>query len=63
MTHVLKDGSDYLDTTLVGISEKARCSLEEERRRDFVAFTQSQQRSSHNSHGTPEEEHLTEVSF
>jgi hypothetical protein len=59
----LDSGSYFLDTTLVGISGKAKPALEEERRRDFVAFTQSQQRSTHSSTGTPEENHLTEVSF
>jgi hypothetical protein len=62
-SHGLENGSYFLDTTLVGISGKAKPALEEERRRDFAAFTQSQQRSTHSSTGTPEENHLTEVSL
>jgi hypothetical protein len=60
-THTLGDGSDFLDTTMVGVSEKAKPAVEEERHREFVAFTQSQQRSNHSSNGTPEETHLAEV--
>lgn len=62
-THKLKNSSDYLDTTLVGIPRKAKATLGEVRDREFIAFTQSQQRSSHSSNGTPEEGHLAEVSF
>jgi hypothetical protein len=61
--HVLEDGTDFLDTTLVGISTKAKPALEEERQREFVAFTQSQQRASHSSNGSLGEDHLAEVSW
>ena len=61
-THTLENGSDFLDTTLVGISSNAKPSLDEERHQEFVAFTQSQPRSTHSSNGTPEEDRLTEVS-
>ena len=59
--HMLKDGSDFLDSTMVGISTKLKPALEEERHREFVAFTQSQQRLTHSSDGTPDENHLAEV--
>lgn len=62
-THTLENGFDFLDTTLVGISRKAKPAQEDERQREFVAFTQSQQRSTHSSTGTVEEDHLTEVSL
>jgi hypothetical protein len=61
--HVLESGSDFLDTTLVGISSRARPALEEARHREFIIFTQSQQRPSHSSNGVPEEDRLTEVRF
>lgn len=62
-THTLENGSDFLDKTLVGISRKVKPAQEEERHREFVAFTQSQQKSTHSSNGTPDEDRLAEVSF
>jgi hypothetical protein len=61
-TVVLDDASDFLDTTFVGISRKTKSNTEGERRREFVTFTQSQQRSTRSSNATPEEDHLAEVS-
>lgn len=62
-THTLENDSAFLDTTLVGRSRKTKPAQEEERHREFVAFSQSQRRSTHSSNGTPEEHHLKEVSF
>jgi len=62
-THGLECCSDFLDTTLIGVSGKAKPALQEERHREFIAFTQSQQRSTHSSNGIRGEDHLTEVSF
>ena len=60
-THIFADGSEFLDTTMVGVSRQAKPALEEERNREFVAFTQFQQRASYSSNGTPEASQLTEV--
>lgn len=60
-THGVENDSNFLDTTLIGISITTRPALEEERQREFVAFTQSQERHSHTSSGVPEEDRLSEV--
>jgi hypothetical protein len=62
-TYKLENASDFLDTTLVGIPSTAHPAQEEDRHRDFVAFTQSQQKSTDSSNGTPQEDHLAEVRF
>jgi hypothetical protein len=62
-TCTLENASDFLDTTLVGIPIAAQPAQEEDRHREFVAFTQSQQKSTDSSNGTPEEGHLAEVRF
>jgi hypothetical protein len=62
-TYKLENGSDFLDTTLVGIPATAHHAQEEERHRDFIAFTQSQQKSTDSSNGTAQECHLAEVRF
>lgn len=62
-TYVLDDGSNFLETTLVGTLRKAKPGLEEERRREFVHFTQSQQRSTHSSDTIAEQDRMKEVRF
>jgi len=62
-TYKLENASDFLDTTLVGIPSTAPPAQDEDRHRDFVAFTQSQQKSTDSSNGTPQEDHLAEVRF
>ncbi len=57
-----QNGIHFLDTTLVGISEETAVAVEEERRRDFLNFTQSQQRSTHSSAGGTQSHGVAEVS-
>lgn len=60
-THVLEDGSAFLDTTLVGVPTKVEQRIKEDRNREFILFTQSQQRSTSSNNGIREEDRLTEV--
>ena len=56
------NGSNFLDTTVVGISEETAVAVEEERRRDFLNFTQSQQKSTHSSVTSTQSYGMAEVS-
>lgn len=43
-----------LDSTVVGVHKETGSAVEEERRRDFLAFTQSQQKLSQGSNSNPQ---------
>lgn len=50
-----------LDGTFVGILEETKPTVDAVRQRDFLAFTQSQQRASVTQHGSPEDYLQSEV--
>lgn len=57
-----RNGSHFLDTTVVGILGETAVAVEEERRRDFLNFAQSQQKSAHGSARSTQPHEIAEVS-
>ena len=53
---------NFLDSTIVGTLKEPKAAVQEARKRDFLTFTQSQQKSSHRSADKSDECHLAEVS-
>lgn len=51
----------FLDSTIVGVLRESSFAVDEERGRDFVAFTQSQLKSSRGSSGGSQIGHIAEV--
>ena len=52
---------NYMDTTLVGVLRESDAFTEETRRRDFLAFTQSQQKPDHSGDGVTQPHQLADV--
>ena len=50
------------DSTLVGVFPEAQATIKEARKRDFLAFTQSQQKSTNDSNGSTPNSRFAEVS-
>ena len=57
----MKDGSQFLDTTLVGQTASSTPFSTEDTDREQLAFTQSQLRSSRNSVGNPQDDELNDL--
>jgi hypothetical protein len=52
----------FLDATVVGAFSEPQITVKDARKRDFAAFTQSQQKSLKNSNGSTQSHHFAEVS-
>jgi hypothetical protein len=50
------------DSTLIGVFPEPELAVQESRQRDFVAFTNSQQRSADGTNGSTQADRFTEVS-